>query len=312
MLAGRAHFFGGHKLLFFDVFEQLDVVGAGEGRTTGEHLVQNRAHAPQIGRRGVLLVLQDFGGHIERRATQSGGHAVGPHVPGKPKIRNLQQPLGLVGLFVQEEVLGLEIAMYQIQPAQHAEARGQLPQKSFGFLFRQEFVPLHEIALDVLAHITAIAVLQSEIVVAFSLPIMKQPDNIGMVEFVHDLNLFSQVGFMLAVLLDFVLANALDGKTLSGFGLDAFVHHSKRARADFTADVIATHVPNSTRLGIVRLAGARTLLSRSGHCLVRWQCSIAMRGRRLIGVDWSMGLDVAGSRQIGSEGGIMYRRRARG
>ena len=83
------------------------------GVLTSDQLKQDGAHAPQVGLGVVLLELQNFRRHVQRRAAQRVGQSAGLQAPRKAKVRDLQHRAGARRR--QQQVLRLQVALRSAQ-----------------------------------------------------------------------------------------------------------------------------------------------------------------------------------------------------
>ena len=102
-----------------------------ERRLAGEQVVENGAGAPQISALGVALAAQDLDGHEERRAAHRLGHLLA-HLARKAKVGNLQHERvrrRASQRFGQQQVLRLQVAVYDASLVQERQSVSQLPKK---------------------------------------------------------------------------------------------------------------------------------------------------------------------------------------
>ncbi len=141
-------------LCCLDFPEQLNVVPGPEWWLSRSHLEQDGPDGPQVGLGIVPLVAKNLGGHVQRRAAESLGERGRREHAGKPEIGQLEhrergQAGGrgegvvagaenllhhLVGFpplrrGQQEQVLGLDVAVDEVRPAQELEGTGELLQE---------------------------------------------------------------------------------------------------------------------------------------------------------------------------------------
>ena len=230
---------------FYDVFrlldvaQQIDVVRRSEGRFSRRHLIADRTDRPQVRLRVVLLIAQDFGRHIQRRTTQGLRQAFRGQGSGEAEVGQLQHGQGVeaderdqravarrerlaltrgragveLRRGVDEEVLGLDVAVHQALVAEEFERAGKLFEEVAhedlvqAARFRVGVAPedVEEVGVsgeafafaDEEGEIAHGAVLHDDVDVRRALFAVEQGDHVRMVQVLENLDLDVQILFEL-------------------------------------------------------------------------------------------------------------------
>lgn len=144
---------------------------------------------------------------------------------------------GVAICIVQQQILWLEIPVYQLVGSQIVQTLHQLPE----VVLRQPLVTTLVLA-QVLAEITAVAVLYDEVDVFLCVNLLHQPYDVNVVHILHDTDFNFQVVHVLFVALDLVAVDRLDGVKLTCVFVLCQVHGGKRASAQLALyDVVTDH-----------------------------------------------------------------------
>lgn len=165
-----------------DLFEQVALVLGPEGVVALQHHEQEDAQAPQVRVVGhVVLFGDDFGGHVGRRPAKGIDGRRRHRLQTKPEVDQFELLVP-----VQQDVLGLYVAVHEVEGVQVADGFGDGPEELLGLALRHAVLGLRE---QVVVERVGPSVLLDQVDLGRTLNDFEQPGDDRVVQFGEDVDL---------------------------------------------------------------------------------------------------------------------------